>query len=171
LYFCANIAIVKRIVFVFGTLYVDDVIEALLGSIPIYFHASLAGFGIYKGEFNQVPEAAQNKLRDRVDVDSFSFLFAKPIESQTIDGRVYEVNLEQEMILDHWEVYPDWYRKRAVSVQYDDGESHEAFIYTIDSEGILLEHFERVVNDLEGVIKNAKDARQRVIEKFPEAFS
>jgi gamma-glutamylcyclotransferase (GGCT)/AIG2-like uncharacterized protein YtfP len=161
---------VKRLVFTFGTLYVDDIIQALFGMIPKNFYANLKGYGVYKGRYAQMPEAARNKLR-HLDPDTFSFLFAKPEESRSVEGRVYEVNLAQEMILDHWEVYPDWYRKRAVTVLAKDGQEHEAIIYTVDYEGEKLEHFDRVVNDLPGVIRNAKAARQRVIDKFPEAFT
>ena len=157
----------KRLVFTFGTLYVDEIIKALFGVIPKHFYATLPGFGVYKGTYAQLPEPAQNKLKDHVDTNTFSFLFAKPDPSSSVNGRVYEVDLEQEMILDYWEVYPDWYRKQAVKVRSEEGEEHKAIIYTVNYEGEKLEHFERVVNDLDGVIKNAKAARQRVIDKFP----
>jgi hypothetical protein len=80
------------------------------------------------------------------------------------------MDLAQELILDHWELYPDWYRKQDVTVKASDGKEHEAIIYTVDYDGPKLDHFARVVNDLPGVISNARAARKRVMKKFPEAF-
>jgi gamma-glutamylcyclotransferase (GGCT)/AIG2-like uncharacterized protein YtfP len=160
----------KRFVFTFGTLYVDEIIAALLGTIPKNFYASLPGYAVYKGKFAQLPVAAQNKLR-HLDPDTFSFLFAKPDPSRSLEGRVYEVSLQQEMILDHWELYPDWYRKQAVTVHSGDGKQHEAIIYTVDYDGARLDHYERVVNDLAEVIESAKAARIRAIDQHPQAFT
>jgi hypothetical protein len=71
----------------------------------------------------------------------------------------------------HWELYPDWYRKKAVTIKAKDGIEHEAFVYTVDYDLDKLKEFKRVVNDLDQVIENAKETRKRVLEKFPKAFT
>jgi gamma-glutamylcyclotransferase (GGCT)/AIG2-like uncharacterized protein YtfP len=91
--------------------------------------------------------------------------------SFVIDGRAYEINLDQELILDHWERYPDWYRKQSVSIKSESGSANEAFIYTLDIDGERLSEYKRVMNDPEKVLANAKATRQQVIDKFPMIFS
>jgi cytochrome oxidase Cu insertion factor (SCO1/SenC/PrrC family) len=100
-------------------------------------------------------------------------LFAKQDTDHgfVIDGRAYEISLDQELILDHWERYPEWYRKQEVSIKSEDGSMHEAFIYTLDIDGERLSEYKRVMNDPEKVLANAKATRQRVMEKFPRIFS
>jgi hypothetical protein len=84
---------------------------------------------------------------------NFSFLFVKPEENAgSIEGRAYSIDLGQELILDHWEWYSDWYPKQLVPIRSTDGESHEAFVYTVDYAGKKLQEFKRIVNDPQKVI-------------------
>ncbi len=163
----------KRLVFTFGTLYEDAIIEALLGTIPQNFYAKLTGYSLYKGNFSQVPPKVKDFFDTTgVDQNSFSYLFIKedPHHNFVLDGRAYFIDLEQELILDHWELYPDWNRKMVVTITAEDGTTHEAFVYTQDIEGERLEEFKRVVNNPEKVLTRAKAARKRAVDKFPEAF-
>lgn len=163
----------KRIVFTFGTLYEDSIIEALLGTIPQNFYATVTGYSVYRGNFSQLPSKVKDYFRAKnVDQNTFSYLFVKgdPTNNFTLKGRAYMIDLDQELILDHWELYPDWYRKKKVVIKAEDGTEHEAFLYTLDIDGERLEEFERVVNVPEKVLASAKAVRQRVIGKFPEAF-
>ncbi|HCS78590.1 TPA: hypothetical protein DIV55_02500 [Patescibacteria group bacterium] len=164
----------ERLVFTFGTLYPDEIITALLGTIPRNFYATLSNYSIFKGGATQLPEKARLFFESRnYDPQTFSYLFAKEdIEHDyTISGRVYTVNIQQELILDHWELYPDWYRKQDVLVIDKENKSHEAFIYTLDYDGERLSEFKRVLNDPEKVLKNANATRQRVMDKFPKFFN
>ena len=164
----------KRTVFTFGTLYEDNIIKALLGEIPTNFPAKLHDYSIYKAGFSPLPTKIKEFFLSRnYDPNTFSYLFVKydPTHNFIIEGRAYSINLEQELILDHWELYPDWYRKKEVKIIDNDGKEHEAFVYTVDYDGERLEEFTRVVNDPEEVIINAKAARNRVLEKFPKAFT
>ena len=52
-----------------------------------------------------------------------------------------------ELILDHWELYPDWYRKQAVTIRTHDGSEQEAFIYTVDYGGQKQDEIRRVITD------------------------
>jgi len=161
----------KRLLFTFGTLYPDEIISALLGAVPPNFYAELAGYSIYKGTFEHLPsKVADFFLTRNIDKRSFSYLFAKHDTEHgfVIDGRAYEINLNQELILDHWERYPDWYRKQSVKLKSEDGSAHDAFIYTLDIDGERLSEYKRVMNDPEKVLANAKATRQRVMEKFPK---
>jgi gamma-glutamylcyclotransferase (GGCT)/AIG2-like uncharacterized protein YtfP len=163
----------KRILFTFGTLYPDDIISALLGAVPPNFYATLTGYSIYKGSFEHLPsKVADFFLTRNIDKDTFSYLFAKQDTEHgfVIDGRAYEISLDQELILDHWERYPDWYRKQSVNIKSEDGSMHEAFIYTLDIDGERLIEYKRVMNELEKVLANAKATRQRVKDKFPILF-
>ena len=164
----------KRLVFTFGTLYPDNIIEALLDNIPENFYATLSGYSIYQAGFSQLPSKIKEMFQSRnIDQSTFSYLFTKKDSSHnfTIEGRAYYVDLEEELILDHWEQYPDWYRKKSVIIKTTDGVEHEAYIYTLDIDGEKLEEFKRVVNDPEKVLANAKAVRSRVLEKFPKAFN
>lgn len=160
----------KRIVFTFGTLYDDNVIKKLLGDVPVNFYATLPGYTVYKGIFSQIPQKVQDRLK-HVNKDTFTFLFAKTdLKESYIYGRAYEINLAQEIMLDHWEIYPDWYRKKSVTIRSHDECEHEAFIYTLDYDGEKLTEYNRVINDPAEVITNAQAARKRMVEKFPETF-
>ena len=88
-----------------------------------------------------------------------------------IDGRAYEINLDQELILDHWELYPNWYRKQDVNIKSENRSMHDAFVYTLDIDGERLSKFKRIINDPEKVLANARNTRQRVVEKFPLLFN
>lgn len=163
----------KRTVFTFGTLYPDVMIKALLGTIPQNFYGTLEGYSVYKGAYNQLPP----KIREGFDAlkvykKTFSYLFAKPDASSRnpIEGRAYSIDFTQELILDHWERYPVWYRKREVVVNDADGKKHNAFVYTLDIEGEKVETYERVLNDPERARQNAVKMRTLVLEKHPEAF-
>lgn len=164
----------KRTIFTFGTLYPDNIIEALLGTIPENFYASLSDYSIYKAGFDELsPKIKDFFISRNVDQSTFSYLFAKhdPANKFIIEGRAYSVDLDQELIIDHWELYPDWYRKKAVTITGNDGSEYDAFTYTLDIDGERLEQYQRVVNDPEKVLANAKATRARVLEKFPKAFN
>ncbi len=164
----------KRLLFTFGTLYPDDIISALLGVVPTNFYATLTGYSIYKGTFEHLPsKVADFFLTRNIDKRTFSYLFAKQDTDHgfVIDGRAYEISLDQELILDHWERYPEWYRKQEVSIKSEDGSMHEAFIYTLDIDGERLSEYKRVMNDPDKVLANAMATRHRVMEKFPRIFS
>src|SRR6266446_1367915 len=139
----------KRHVFTFGTLYEDGIIQALLGSVPDNFYASLPGHAMYKGAFSELPEKMQAVFSARgYDDTNFSYLFVKSDpNAELIEGKAYAIDLRQELILDHWEWYPDWYRKQAVAIQSSDEKEYEAFVYTLDYQGERLSDFKRVVND------------------------
>lgn len=97
-------------------------IEALLGTIPENFYATLSDYSIYKAEFDQLsPKIRDFFVSRNVDQSTFTYLFAKhdPVHKFTIEGQAYSVDLDQELILDHWELYPDWYRKKAVNLGDD----------------------------------------------------
>ena len=158
----------QRIVFTYGTLYIDDIIKALLGRVPVNFYATLSGYSIYKGNFSQLaPKIKKFFITKNPDETAFSYLFAKEDRKNNfiIKGRAYEINSEEERILDHWERYPDWYRKKTVVIKAIDGVKHEAFIYTLDIDGEKVEKFKRVVNNRAKVLARAKAVRARVLEK------
>ncbi len=164
----------KRLVFTFGTLYPDDMIEALLGSVPQNFYATLTGYSVYKGNFTQLPARQRDHFTAKgVDPRTFSYLFAKEDSTHhyTIDGRAYYVDVDQELILDHWEMYPDWYRKKSVQIVSEDHTEHDAYIYTLDIDGERLEEYTRVSNDPRQALANARATRKRVMEKFPTLFT
>jgi len=60
-----------RLVFTFGTLYDDDIITVLLGEVPRNFYATLSGYAIYKGSFDQLPP----KVRDYFAAKGYTVLF------------------------------------------------------------------------------------------------
>lgn len=156
----------NRIVFTFGTLYPDNMIEALLGRIPDNFYTKLHGHSIYKAGFQELPEKVKEFFVERnVNKETFSCLFAKsdPQNTSIIEGRTYTISLTDELILNHWEQYPNWYRK---TIQNDQDESFEALIYTLDIDGEQLTEFKRVMNNPEKALQNAKIVRERVLSKF-----
>jgi gamma-glutamylcyclotransferase (GGCT)/AIG2-like uncharacterized protein YtfP len=156
-----------RIVFTFGTLYEDRVIEALLGRIPDNFYATLPAYAIYKAGFSQLPPKAKEFILTKdYDTQSFSFLFLKPenTSTSTVSGRTYRIKPSDELALDRWENYPDWYEKQPVEIQDSDGIQHEAIIYFGNFEGEKLQRYQQVVS-------NAAKARAEVVEKYPETFA
>lgn len=159
----------KRLLFTVGTLYFDDVIHALLGVVPKNFPATLTGFSLYQAGFSQLPPEIQKRFVDVVDQQTFSYVFAKPylVSDQLLTGRAYELSIDQELIIDHWEQYPDWYRKHPVVITADDDSPHDAYIYTLDIAGVQQETLNRMVNDLALVVFEARATRERVLEKFP----
>jgi hypothetical protein len=84
-----------RLVFTFGTLYEDDIIQALLGSIPDNFYATLSSYAMYKGRFSELSQKMQDVFSATgYDNSSFSYLFVKPdANASTIKGRAYFVDL------------------------------------------------------------------------------
>lgn len=88
----------------------------------------------------------------------------------SIEGRAYQINLTQELILDHWELYPNWYRKEDVVVRDSHGSECSAFIYTLDIEGERMDAFDRVPNNYEKVLENARATRKKVMDHFPILF-
>ncbi len=164
----------SRIVFTFGTLYEDSVIKALLGRIPDNFYATLPAYAIYKAGFSQLPPKAKEFILSKgYDTQSFSFLFLKPeiISASAVSGRAYHIESADELVLDRWENYPNWYEKQLVTIQDSDGGWHEAIIYSGNFEGKKMQKYQRVVNTLEQVVSNATRARVEVIAKYPQAFS
>jgi gamma-glutamylcyclotransferase (GGCT)/AIG2-like uncharacterized protein YtfP len=158
-----------RLVFAFGTLYDDEIIKSLLGVIPRNFYTSLPGYALYRGTYAQIPAAVRSRL-SHLNEETFSYLYIRPTPQNRVTGRVYEIDLAQELILDHWELYPDWYRKQPVKVQAGTGEL-EAFVYTLDHDGERVMEVTRVLNDPTEVTGHARAARARVQNKFPQAFS
>jgi len=164
----------NRLVFTFGTLFDDEIVMALLGKIPTNFYATLPGYAVYEGSFDQLPSKVRDYFSAKgYDQQTFSYLFVKPDQSSgsMVVGRTYAVSREQELIIDHWEHVPEWYRKQTVTIQPNDGTPREAFVYTLDYKGKKLTEFHRVVNDPVRVIEAAKVTRAMVMEKFPEVFS
>jgi hypothetical protein len=162
-----------RLVFTFGTLYPDEIIKALLGVVPPNFYASLMNYSVFKAGMKQLPEKVRTEFEQKGDrPTSFTYLFAKhdPVNKFELTGRVYNTNLQQELILDAWERYPDWYRKEEVVVRDEQGKEHNAYIYTLDIEGERQKSFNRVVNDPERVLEAAKRMRQNVMDRFPAIF-
>jgi len=158
-----------RIVFTFGTLYEDDVIAALLGKVPANFYADLSDHSIYKAGFKQLPPKAKEFILSKgYDPQTFSFLYLKSDESAafSIKGRAYYINQEDELVLDRWEGYPDWYSKVPMTVHDDHGRVYQAFVYSGDFDGERLETYVRVVNNREKVLINARAARQEVLAKI-----
>jgi len=163
-----------RKLFTFGTLYPDEMIKALLGEIPENFYGTLKGFSVYRGNWTQLPENIRKTFEEmNVDQSTFSYAFAKKDyrAEKVIKGRIYSISLDQELVLDHWERYPDWYRKLDVVVKDELGNEHDAFIYTLDIKGELMEKVERVLNTPEKALANAKKLNQRVADKFPSVFN
>lgn len=162
----------QRLVFTFGTLYFDEVIAGLLGDVPRNFYASLPGYAIFRAGFAELPPKVKAHLAPRVDQETFAYLFAKPDKASgaVVEGRAYYIGQEQERLLDHWEVFPDWYYKQPVTVKAAGGSEHEAFIYTLKIDGERVEKVNRMVNDFDTVVAAAKAARQRVLGR-PSAAS
>jgi hypothetical protein len=164
-----NGPVMDRVVFTFGTLYEDDVITALLGRIPSNFYATLPDHSIYKAGFGQLPSKVKEFILSKgYDPQTFSFLFLKPDKSPAfpITGRAYYLTPEDELVLDRWEGYPDWYDKVPMTIHDDRGGSHQAFAYTRDFDGERLETYTRVVNNREKVLTNARVAREEVLAKI-----
>src|SRR5882757_65954 len=109
-----------RIVFTFGTLYEDDIIAALLGRIPHNFYATLPGHSIYEAGFSQLlPMTKKFILSKGYDPQIFSFLFLRTDQAPAsqVEGRAYYLDPDDELVLDRWESYPDWYSKVPVVIQ------------------------------------------------------
>lgn len=155
-----------KLIFVFGTLFDQRVIKKLLGKEPKSFLARLKNFSVYKGTKNHLSRELKDFFsQSGYDLNKFFFLFAKPDNSKgaVIEGKVYEVSPLEEKILDTWEHYPQWYDKIKGAAEDDKGKEHEVYVYTIDKEGEKLDNFERILNDIDDVIRNAKLIRQEVI--------
>jgi hypothetical protein len=158
----------NRIVFTFGTLHEDDVVEALLGRVPHNFYAILPDYAIYRAGFSQLSAKTKEFILSKgYDPQTFSFLYLKADDSPTalVKGRAYYLEPEDELVLDQWEGYPDWYDKLPVSIQDSSGRNCEAFVYSGNFAGEKLQTFTRVVNHRETVLANAKKARQEVLGK------
>jgi hypothetical protein len=163
--------VMDRIVFTFGTLYDDDVIAALLGRVPSNFYATLSDHSIYKAGFGQLPPKAKEFILSKgYNPRTFSFLFLKPDKSSAfpIEGRAYYLNQEDELVLDRWEGYPDWYGKVPMMIQDNRGKAHQSFVYSGDFDGDRLDTYTRVVNNREKVLVNARVARQEVLAKIKD---
>jgi hypothetical protein len=163
----------SRIVFTFGTLYEDRVIKALLGRIPDNFYATLPAYAVYKAGFAQLPAKAKEFILSKgYDTRSFSFLFLKPeyTSQSAVSGRAYHIKPSDELVLDRWENYPDWYEKQLVGILDNDGKRREAIIYSGNFEGKKMEEYQRVVNTPQQVVSNATRARAEVVAKYPEVF-
>lgn len=144
-------------------------ITALLGEIPENFYGTLSGYSMYSGNYSQLPEQLQKDFADKIiDKESFAYAFAKQDSASDfiIEGRAYYIDLNQELILDHWERYPNWYRKQEVLIKDKQNNTHKAFIYTLDINGTKMTEYKRVMNDPEKALKNAKQMREVVLKKF-----
>jgi hypothetical protein len=162
----------SKIVFTYGTLFEDKIIKALFGKIPQNFYASLSGYTVYKGNSNQLPQIVKTYLiSNNVDLNSYSYLFARQEPSGNIEGRAYIIDSNQELILDSWESYPNWYSKKIVTIKAKNNSNHKAFIYTLDIDGEKIKKFKRCLNDLDAVLQRAKSTREEVIKKFPNLFN
>lgn len=163
-----------RLLFTFGTLYPDDMIQALLGEIPENFYGTLEGYSMYSGNYAQLSRQLQEDFADKIlDKGTFVYVFAKedPNSNFVIEGRAYYIDSKQELILDHWERYPNWYRKQNVVIKDNDGKQYDAFIYTLDIDGVKMTEYKRVMNDPEKALENARKMREIVISKFPDIFN
>lgn len=158
----------KRLVFTFGTLYEPTIIKALFGEEPPSFLTRISGYGVFKGTVDDLSPEIKADIASKRDLTDFSFLFAKKDHSSTIEGKVYEITTNQELILDWWERYPKWYRKEDVLVIDPQGNQHEAFMYAIDKGGKKLENFERVQGDLNSYLESATNLRNRLQQEFPK---
>jgi len=67
-------------------------------------------------------------------------------------------------------LYPQFYRKEEVQVTDEKGKKQAAFIYTVDYPGVQIIMGERVVNDLEQVIKNARKYHLEAKNRFHRMF-
>lgn len=164
----------KRLLFTFGTLYPDDMIQALLNETPKNFYGTLEGYSMYSGNYSQLPDQLQKDFADKIlDEDTFAYVFAKEDTNSDfiIEGRAYYIDSKQELILDHWERYPNWYRKQNVTIKDNNGKQHEAFIYTLDINGMKMTEYKRVMNDPEKALENARKMRKTVVSKFPDIFN
>ena len=56
-------------------------------------------------------------------------------------------------------------------IKDNNGEIHEAFIYTLDIDGMKITEYKRVMNDPEKALENAKKMKEVVISKFPDVFN
>lgn len=163
----------KRIVFTFGTLFVPEIIEALLNHTPENFMAYLAGYSVYLGNEHILSnEIKQDFISKGRNLSNFKFLFAKKdiTSSTAIEGKAYYIDLKDELILDWWERYPKWYRKENVTIQNKTGEKFSAFIYTLDKNGEKQVSFKRNPNNnTREAIEGAQKIRERIKQEFPLA--
>jgi|SRR3990167_2346034 len=159
----------KRLVFTFGTLYEPQIISALLGKEPPFFMAHVEGYQVFKGTGDLLPSEIYQDISSKHDISTFSFLFAQKSTdpNASINGKVYEITTNQEIMLDWWERYPRWYRKEDITVTDQDNNTHEAFMYTIDKEGELLNNFERIQGDLKQYLAGAIKLKSKLRAEFP----
>jgi len=159
----------NKLVFTFGTLYEPKIIAALLGKIPSNFLASVKGYSIYKGTEKDAPEFIRKELKEIWDMKNFSFLFAKKSDNPEdfITGKVYEISTSQELVLDHYERYPYWYRKEDISVEDQNGKKYLAFMYSIDKGGEKVGRFKRVNGEENIYMESGRKIRKKVLKEFP----
>jgi hypothetical protein len=157
----------KKLVFTFGTLYEQKIISALLGAVPHNFLAKVEGYAVYQGKAADAPEEIRQELLKKWNLDEFTFLYAKKVVGTAIFGKAYEIDTDQELILDYYEKYPNWYRKEDIEIIDTKEHKHEGYMYAYDKGGKRVDSFERVQGDLNMYIKIGKEIQKKVLNTFP----
>lgn len=159
---------IKKIIrkyFVFGTLYEDKILKALLGYVPKSYEATLQGYGVFRGKCNDIPEKVKETISPNHDLANFSFLFAKKDKKSDmkIQGKVLEINEQDEKLFDIWERYPTWYGKDAVYVVDGKRMIHEVNVYTINMPGEYLPVYKRVQGNVKTYVQAARKLRAKYL--------
>lgn len=151
--------------FVFGTLFDEKILVALLGYVPKNSEAVIKGYSVFRGSGLDLSSDMKLDIGEKHELSTFKFLFAKKSGNtdDNIKGKVLEINADDEKLFDLWERYPKWYGKEKVKAEDNSGNIIEANVYVInDQEGILLPRFERIQGDIQTYIDGAKRLRKRL---------
>ncbi len=151
--------------FVFGTLYEDKILKALLGYVPKSYEATLQGYGVFRGKGNDIPEQVRETIAASHNLEDFNFLFARKDKKNDmkIQGKVLEINEHDEKLFDIWERYPAWYGKDAVYVVDARRMIHEVNVYAINMPGEYLPVYKRVQGNIKTYVQAAKNHRTKYL--------
>ncbi len=123
----------KRLMFGYATLSQPEYMEALLGAVPAHSQASLPEHELCLQKYEDLPQQVKNVVDQNWPRGQFESYFVRKASrpESTVDGVVWEIDPEQEKILDDWEFEGLWYKKEQVKIRVN-GEERDAFVYVIN---------------------------------------
>ncbi|MFO0704159.1 MAG: gamma-glutamylcyclotransferase family protein [Patescibacteria group bacterium] len=150
--------------FVFGTLFDEDILAALIERIPKNCEAVLHGYGVFLGDSKSLNEDLKKDIGSKRDLSTFSFLFAKKsTQNEEIKGKIVELEHNEENFFDAWERCPKWYQKEKATATDSEGVKHEVCVYVQNIDGKRLNSFERIQGDKKSYVDAAKRLHEKLI--------
>lgn len=147
----------SKLFFTYGIFYLPEVIKALFDIVPPEFKAELHGYELYQGDKNDLTSEVYKIIKKEFDINTYSFLFLKQIKSSKsiITGKAYQINKQQEQLLDSYELCPQFYQKHQVLITDKKNKQHQAFIYTQNITGEkYTKVYNRMLNNIDQIIQN-----------------